>query len=111
MDIKVRYFFHFHDHTNQLNLVPRESLTESPPNEFSLADEDGITLTNFNAITPDELIKPIPIKTGPDQSLIDAFANTILQILEIKCNDPKVYIESSLNIEYRFVFAIVFLFK
>jgi len=75
------------------DLIPRESLTDSPPSEFNLSDDDDEHddhLINFIENTSQDIIKPFPIKNGSDKHLIDAFANTILRILEIKCNDPKV---------------------
>ena len=73
------------------DLVPRESLTDSPPSEFNLSDENEDPLINFTKSIPDDLTKPLPIKHGSDKYLIDAFASTILRILEIKCSDPKSY--------------------
>jgi hypothetical protein len=71
--------------------VPRESLTESPPSEFNLSDDDNEDqLINFIETVPEDITKPLPIKYGNDKNLINVFANTILRILEIKCNDPKV---------------------
>jgi hypothetical protein len=64
-------------------------LTESPPNEFNLAeddDENDEQLINFIESVPEDL----PIKYESDKNLINIFANTILRILEIKCSDPKV---------------------
>jgi len=77
------------------DLVPRESLTDSPPNEFNLSDDeherdDEPQLTNFTENAPSEITKPLPVKFGSDKYLIDAFANVILHIMEIKCNDPQV---------------------
>jgi hypothetical protein len=75
------------------DLIPRESLTDSPPSEFNLSDDDDENddhLINFIENPSQDIIKPFPIKNGSDKHLIDAFANTILRILEIKCNDPKV---------------------
>jgi hypothetical protein len=77
------------------DLVPRESLTDSPPSEFNLSedeyeDNNGPHPMNFTEHAPTELTKPLPVKYGSDKYLIDAFANTVLHILEIKCSDPQV---------------------
>lgn len=45
---------------------------------------------NFIEHAPSEVPKPLPVKYGSDKYLIDAFANTVLRILEIKCGDPQV---------------------
>ena len=45
---------------------------------------------NFTEHAPSEIAKPLPVKYGSDKYLIDAFANTVLRILEIKCGDPQV---------------------
>ena len=45
---------------------------------------------NFIEHAPTEIAKPLPVKYGSDKYLIDAFANTVLHILEIKCGDPQV---------------------
>lgn len=45
---------------------------------------------NFTENAPTELAKPLPVKYGSDKYLVDAFASTILRILEIKCGDPQV---------------------
>lgn len=45
---------------------------------------------NFIEHAPTEIAKPLPVKYGSDKYLIDAFANTVLRILEIKCSDPQV---------------------
>jgi hypothetical protein len=77
------------DRYDYCDFVPRESLTESPPNEFNLAeddDENDEQLINFIESVPEDL----PIKYESDKNLINIFANTILRILEIKCSDPKV---------------------
>ncbi|UJR10407.1 hypothetical protein I4U23_014610 [Adineta vaga] len=80
------------------DLLPRENLTDSPPSEFNLSDnddndkdEDEDSLVHFITNTSEDIIKPLPIKNGSEKHLIDAFAHTILRILEIKCNDPKAY--------------------
>src|SRR5207237_1280902 len=77
---------------DRYNLVPRDNLTDSPPNEFNLSDDDEYEdqLINFIENIPENLTKPLPIKYDNDKNLIDTFSNTILRILEIKCNDPKV---------------------
>jgi len=76
------------------DLLPRESLTDSPPSEFNLSDDDDDNnenhLINFIENVPENITKPLPIKYGTDRDLINTFANTILRILEIKCSDPKV---------------------
>ena len=77
------------------DLVPRESLTDSPPSEFNLSDDDNDEHLqqypmNFIEQAPAELAKPLPVKQGGDKYLVDAFANTVLRILEIKCSDPQV---------------------
>ncbi|CAF0759616.1 unnamed protein product [Rotaria sordida] len=78
------------------DLVPRESLTDSPPSEFNLSDDEHedhheAHLINFTEHAPSEITKPLPVKYGSDKYLIDAFANTVLHILEIKCGDPQSY--------------------
>ena len=75
--------------------MPRESLTDSPPSEFNLSDDENDEQTlpqpmNFIEQAPAEVAKPLPVKYGSDKYLIDAFANTVLHILEIKCGDPQV---------------------
>jgi hypothetical protein len=77
------------------DLVPRESLTDSPPSEFNLSgdeheDNNEPQPMNFTEHAPSEIAKPLPVKFGSDKYLIDAFANTVLHILEIKCGDPQV---------------------
>ena len=77
------------------DLVPRESLTDSPPSEFNLSDEENEDQQaphpmNFTENAPSEIARPLPVKYGSDKYLIDAFANTVLHILEIKCGDPQV---------------------
>jgi hypothetical protein len=78
------------------DLVPRESLTDSPPSEFNLSgdeheDNNEPQPMNFTEHAPSEIAKPLPVKFGSDKYLIDAFANTVLHILEIKCGDPQSY--------------------
>ncbi|UJR35550.1 hypothetical protein I4U23_028303 [Adineta vaga] len=78
------------------DLVPRESLTDSPPSEFNLSEDerdDGNEQQpmNFTENAPAQLAKPLPVKYGSDKYLVDAFANTVLHILEIKCGDPQSY--------------------
>ncbi|CAF0873906.1 unnamed protein product [Rotaria sp. Silwood1] len=78
------------------DLVPRESLTDSPPTEFNLSDDEHEDhnephLINFTEHAPSEITKPLPVKYGSDKYLVDAFANTVLHILEIKCGDPQSY--------------------
>ena len=77
------------------DLVPRESLTDSPPSEFNLSEDEyedgnGPQPMNFTENAPTEITKPLPVKYGSDKYLVDAFANTVLRILEIKCGDPQV---------------------
>jgi len=85
------------DRYDYCDLVPRESLTDSPPSEFNLSDDNDDTeeneekLINFIENVPDDITKPLPIKYENDKNLIDAFADSILRILEIKCSDPKAY--------------------
>ncbi|CAF1659322.1 unnamed protein product, partial [Adineta ricciae] len=84
---------------NTCDILPRENLTDSPPSEFNLSDgedeeadeKEEDCLVNFIANTSEDVIKPLPIRNGSDKHLIDAFSQTILRILEIKCNDPKTY--------------------
>jgi hypothetical protein len=81
------------DRYDYCDFVPRESFTESPPNEFNLSEDDSDNqnqLINFIENTPEDLTKPLSIKYENDKNLINIFSNTILRILEIKCNDPKV---------------------
>jgi len=87
------------------DLVPRESLTDSPPSEFNLSDDEEMEdqLINFIENPPEDITKPLPIKCSSDKNLIDAFANTILHILEIKCSDPKVELRN-------FFFLILIIF-
>ncbi|CAF0865476.1 unnamed protein product [Adineta ricciae] len=78
------------------DLVPRESLTDSPPSEFNLSEDEyedgnGPQPMNFTENAPTEITKPLPVKYGSDKYLVDAFANTVLRILEIKCGDPQSY--------------------
>lgn len=105
------------------DILPRENLTDSPPSEFNLSDgEDGEAdeeeeeedgLVNFVANTCEDIIKPLPIRNGSDKHLIDAFFQTILRILEIKCNDPKVelsltsFASSRVHIIFRLLFSII----
>jgi len=75
--------------------VPRESLTDSPPSEFNFSDDEcedinGPHPMNFIEHAPSEITKPLPVKYGSDKYLVDAFANTVLHVLEIKCSDPQV---------------------
>jgi len=75
--------------------VPRESLTDSPPSEFNLSEDEHEDNNephpmNFTEHAPSEIAKPLPVKYGSDKYLVDAFANTVLHILEIKCGDPQV---------------------
>lgn len=77
------------------DLVPRENLTDSPPSEFNLSEDEHedhpeLHLINFTENAPSEITKPLPIKYSSDKYLIDAFAKTVLHILEIKCGDPQV---------------------
>lgn len=74
------------------DLIPQEYLIESPPNEFNLSDDEQTEdqVINFIENLPDNIGKTSSIKNQSDKHLIDAFANTILHILEIKCSDPKV---------------------
>lgn len=70
-------------------------MTDSPPSEFNLSDDEredanGPQPMNFTENAPTELTKPLPVKYGSDKYLVDAFANTVLRILEIKCGDPQV---------------------
>ncbi|CAF1278856.1 unnamed protein product [Adineta steineri] len=84
--------YHYDDY---YDLIPRESLTDSPPSEFNFSDDDDDEveehLVNFIEDTSPDVIKPLPIKKGSDKYLIDIFSNTILRILEIKCSDSKSY--------------------
>ncbi|CAF1355167.1 unnamed protein product [Adineta steineri] len=89
----TRPFRHDRDYCD---LVPRESLTDSPPCEFNLSDDDHDDNNeqqpmNFIEHAPSELAKPLPVKYGSDKYLVDAFANTVLHVLEIKCGDPQSY--------------------
>ena len=99
------------------DLVPRESLTDSPPSEFNLSDDDHDDNEpqqpmNFTEHAPSELAKPLPVKYGSDKYLVDAFANTILHILEIKCSDPQVSFRSVSLAAYNFLcLSLVPLFK
>ena len=71
--------------------MPRENLTDSPPSEFNLSeDEYEPQLMNFTEHAPSEITKPLPVKYGNNKYLVDAFANTVLHILEIKCSDSQV---------------------
>jgi hypothetical protein len=74
--------------------VPQESLTDSPPNEFNFFDDDEDRTVyqpmNFIESTPEHSSKNLTTKHGNDKDLVDAFASTILHILEIKCSDPQV---------------------
>lgn len=74
--------------------MPQESLTDSPPNEFSFFDDDEDRTVyqpmNFIESTPEQILKYLPTKHSNDKDLVDAFASTVLHILEIKCNDPQV---------------------
>lgn len=64
---------------------------------------------NFTEHAPSEITKPLPVKYGSDKYLVDAFANTVLHILEIKCGDPQV---RSVYFEYfLFILCLGFLFK
>lgn len=88
----MKFFFSFPEYCD---LVPRESLTDSPPSEFNLTDDEHDDYheqqpMNFTEHAPSEIAKPLPVKYGSDKYLIDAFANTVLRILEIKCGDPQV---------------------
>lgn len=94
------------------DLVPRESLTDSPPSEFNLSEDENDDRTlpqpmNFIEHAPSSIAKPLPVKYGSDKYLIDAFANTVLHILEIKCSDPHVC-SFCLSFTHRlFIFMIV----
>ncbi|CAF2097617.1 unnamed protein product [Rotaria magnacalcarata] len=84
------------------DLVPRESLTDSPPSEFNLSedeheDSNESNLINFTENAPVEITKPLPVKYGSDKYLIDAFSNTVLHVLEIKCSDPQSYYLNNLT--------------
>ncbi|CAF3474932.1 unnamed protein product [Rotaria socialis] len=83
------------NHSNQdyCDLILQECLIDSPPNEFNLSDDEknGDHLINFMENIPESQAKPFSFKNQNDKYLIDAFANTILHILEIKCSDPKSY--------------------
>ena len=72
--------------------MPQENLIDSPPNEFNLSgdDENENQLINLIENSSENLIKSLSAKYRNDTYLIDAFSNTILRILEIKCHDPKV---------------------
>lgn len=99
--MKVKFFLIYYSNflltfLDYCDLVPRESLTDSPPSEFNLSDDEHedqneiSNLVNFTENAPSEITKPLPVKYGSDKYLIDAFANTALHILEIKCGDPHV---------------------
>jgi len=62
---------------------------------------------NFTEHAPSELAKPLPVKYGSDKYLVDAFANTVLHILEIKCGDPQVRFVFSFFISSIFLFIYV----
>ncbi|CAF2375326.1 unnamed protein product [Rotaria sp. Silwood2] len=84
------------------DLIPQEYLIDSPPNEFNLSDDDKNEdqLINFIENVPTNLTKRFPLKNTTDKYLIDAFSNTILHILEIKCGDPKsYYLNNQINYE------------
>ena len=85
------------------DFVPRETFNESPPNEFQFEsdeDESDCPPTNFIQTAPEHLPRPLARKYPTDRFLIDAFAKTILRILEIKCNYPKVdYLNNLTNEE------------
>ena len=49
---------------------------------------------NFTENAPSEIARPLPVKYSSDKYLIDAFANTVLHVLEIKCSDPQVRVLS-----------------
>ncbi|CAF4553282.1 unnamed protein product [Rotaria sp. Silwood1] len=82
-----------YSYDDYFDLIPQEYLIDSPPNEFNLSDDDKNEDQLINVIenVSDNLTKKIPFNNNNDKYLIDAFANTILHILEIKCNDPKSY--------------------
>lgn len=99
------------------DLVPRESLTDSPPSEFNLSEDDHEDdheqhPMNFTEHAPSEITKPLPVKFGSDKYLIDAFASTVLHILEIKCGDPQVRAFYSLCLLSHVIYLfLVLLFK
>ena len=102
-----RFFFE-----EYCDLVPRESLTDSPPSEFNLSEDEyedgnGPQPMNFTENAPTEITKPLPVKYGSDKYLVDAFANTVLRILEIKCGDPQVKLYFLLFIS-RFLIIVCF---
>ncbi|CAF1261930.1 unnamed protein product [Rotaria sordida] len=92
-----------HSYEDYCDLIPQEYLIDSPPNEFNLSDNDDKNenqIINFIENIPENLTKPFPFKNKNDKYLIDAFSNTILHILEIKCSDPKSsYLNNQTNSE------------
>ena len=74
-----------HRYLDDCDSVPRESLTDSPPNEFRLSDEDT---------AEDQQCQPMNFietkSSSVNKNLIETFAGTVLKILEIKCANSQV---------------------
>lgn len=78
------------EHDDFCDFIPREHFLDSPPNEFNLSDDEHDHDHHVINLIEDPTPRPLLIKYGHDQNLVQAFAKTILRILEIRCSDSKV---------------------
>ncbi|CAF0835691.1 unnamed protein product [Didymodactylos carnosus] len=96
----------------EIDLLPAESFTDSPPSEFNLSDEDEdetIAQQPMNYIEPstnkhqnddtNSTVVKKNLKFSIDKALVKTFANTVLRILEIKCGDHSYYLNNNSNHE------------
>ncbi|CAF0741362.1 unnamed protein product [Didymodactylos carnosus] len=94
--------------TYEIDLLPAESFTDSPPSEFNLsAEEEDETQKPMNYIesktnilqnnTTNVTRAKKNSKSSIDIALVKAFANTVLRILEIKCGDQSYYLNNNSN--------------
>ena len=81
---------HTREQDDFCDFIPREHFLDSPPNEFNLSDDEHDHENHLINFIEENPPRPLLIKYGNEQNLIHAFAKTILRILEIRCNDPKV---------------------
>jgi hypothetical protein len=104
--------FYFAD---DCDFVPQESFIDSPPNEFRFSyDDNDDTYEPMNFIASSTATdddnnnndRHVPMKTDTSRDLIDAFSQTILRILEIKCNDPTVNTLSIDHQRHRYCFSL-----
>ena len=98
------------EHDDFCDLIPREHFLDSPPNEFNLSDDEHDHDNHVINFIEDQTSRPLLTKYGQDQNLIQTFAKTILRILEIRCNDPKVK-QSSLSFGVSMICLLGVLFE